>query len=101
MRRPEVLVVAEPAGAVRQLPDGVVVDGELLISLDNRLDFDALRRRLVTSPAKARHLIATVPASYVAFGPLAIGGVDLRTQRWTVRRNRLEQLAGGWMLYPN
>jgi ATP-dependent DNA ligase len=37
-----------------------------------------------------------VPASYVAFDLLAIGGVDLRTQRWTVRRLRLERLSVGW-----
>jgi ATP-dependent DNA ligase len=51
-----------------------------VITVDGRLSFDALQRRVVTSPAKARHLIAAVPASYVAFDLLAIGGVDLRTQ---------------------
>jgi ATP-dependent DNA ligase len=86
------------AAAVRQFPDGAVVDGELVISVDGRLSFDALQRRLVTSPAKAKHLVATVPASYVAFDLLAIGGVDLRTQRWTVRRTRLEKLAASWAL---
>jgi ATP-dependent DNA ligase len=76
-----------------------VVDGELVIlAADGRLSFDALQRRLVTSPANARKLVATVPASYVAFDLLAIGGVDLRTQRWTVRRRRLEQLAAAWAL---
>jgi ATP-dependent DNA ligase len=34
-----------------------------------------------------------VPASYVAFDLLAIGGVDLRTQRWSTRRQRLEGIA--------
>jgi ATP-dependent DNA ligase len=63
-----------------------------VITVDGRLSFDALQRRLVTSPAKARHLVATVPASCVAFDLLALGGVDLRTQRWTVRRRRLERL---------
>ncbi|MET7284180.1 ATP-dependent DNA ligase [Kribbella sp. NPDC005582] len=79
--------------AVRQIPDGAVLDGELVILVDGRLSFDALQRRLVTSPAKAGPLIASTPASYVAFDLLAIGGVDLRTQRWTVRRRRLEGLA--------
>jgi hypothetical protein len=37
-----------------------------------------------------------VPASYVVFDLLAIGGVDLRTQRWAVRRRRLEQLSAAW-----
>ncbi|HEY3561770.1 MAG TPA: ATP-dependent DNA ligase [Kribbella sp.] len=83
--------------AVRQLPDGVVLDGELVILVDGRLSFDALQRRLVTSPAKARGLVAATPASYVAFDLLTIGGVDLRTQRWTVRRTRLEALAKPWV----
>jgi ATP-dependent DNA ligase len=39
-----------------------------------------------------------VPASYVAFDLLAIGGVDLRTQRGAVRRRRLEQAAAVWAL---
>ena len=48
---------------------------------------------MVTAPAKARRLVAAVPASYVAFDLLAVAGVDLRTQGRTVRRGRLEQLA--------
>jgi ATP-dependent DNA ligase len=85
------------AAAVSQLPDGVVLDGELVVSTNGRLDFDALQKRLVTtSPARARQLIAAIPASYVAFDLLAYGGVDLRTQRWATRRSRLEQLASGW-----
>jgi ATP-dependent DNA ligase len=45
------------------------------------------------SPAKARARAAELPATYVAFDLLAANGVDLGTQRWTVRRQRLEQLA--------
>ncbi|WP_199234873.1 hypothetical protein [Kribbella sp. VKM Ac-2568] len=87
------------AAAARQLPDGCVLDGQLVIlGADGRLSFDALQRRLVTSPAKERNLVTTVPASYVAFDLLAIGGVDLRTQRWTVHRRRLEQLTAVWTL---
>ncbi|HEY0693304.1 MAG TPA: ATP-dependent DNA ligase [Kribbella sp.] len=83
--------------AVRQVPDGVVLDGELVILGSNgRLSFDALQQRLVTSPAKARAKAAELPASYAAFDVLAAAGVDLRTQRWTVRRQRLEQLANHW-----
>jgi ATP-dependent DNA ligase len=35
--------------AVSQLPDGVVLDGELVVSTNGRLDFDALQKRLVTT----------------------------------------------------
>jgi ATP-dependent DNA ligase len=74
------------------------MNGELVIMVDGRLSFDALQRRLVTSPAKARQMVEKIPASYVAFDLLAYGGVDLRTQRWTIRRARLEQLAEQWQL---
>ena len=61
------------------------------------MSFDALQQRLVTSPAKARGKAAVLPASFAAFDLLAAGGIDLRTQRWTVRRQRLEQLARRWV----
>ena len=38
-------------------------------------------------------MVPSRPASYVAFDLLAVGGVDLRSQRWTNRRRRLESLA--------
>jgi ATP-dependent DNA ligase len=87
-RFPDIVRAAE-----QQLPAGAVVDGELVILVDGRLSFDALQHRLVTSPAKAQRLVASTPASYVAFDLLAVGGVDLRTQRWSARRRRLESLA--------
>jgi ATP-dependent DNA ligase len=74
-----------------------VLDGELVVlGADGRLSFDALQQRLAASPAKARARAAQTPAAYAAFDLLAVGGVDLRTQRWTDRRRRLEQLAEAW-----
>ncbi|MFD7161229.1 ATP-dependent DNA ligase [Kribbella sp. NPDC059898] len=84
------------AAAVRQIPEGVVLDGEIVAYVDGRLSFDALQRRLVAGRRTARARATEYPASYVAFDLLAIAGVDLRTQRWTVRRQRLEALASGW-----
>jgi ATP-dependent DNA ligase len=67
----------------RQVPDGVVLDGELVIlGADGRLSFDALQQRLVTSAATTHAKAAELPASFAAFDLLAAGGVDLRTQRW-------------------
>jgi ATP-dependent DNA ligase len=73
----------------------------VILGDDGRLSFDALQQRLVTSPAKARAKAAELPASYAAFDVLAVAGVDLRTQRWTVRPQRLEHLASRWTPYPN
>jgi hypothetical protein len=42
--------------------------------IDGRLSFDALQRRLVTAPGKARQLITSTPASYAAFDLLALAG---------------------------
>lgn len=84
------------AAAVRQIPEGVVLDGELVAYVDGRLSFDALQRRLAAGRRTARARTTEYPASYVAFDLLATAGVDLRTQRWTVRRQRLETLAAAW-----
>jgi ATP-dependent DNA ligase len=77
------------------------INGELVIVVDGRLSFDALQRRLVTAPTKARDVVASTSAGYVAFDLLAAGGVDLRTQRWSTRRDRLERLAASWAPYPD
>ena len=66
------------AAAIRQLPDGVVLDGEpVILGADGRLSFDALQQRLVTGPARGRAKAAELPASYAAFDLLAVSGVDL------------------------
>lgn len=72
--------------ALQQIPEGAVLDGEVVAFVDGKLDFHALQRGRVASP----------PALFMAFDLLAIAGVDLRTQRWSVRRARLEQLASPW-----
>jgi ATP-dependent DNA ligase len=73
--------------AVSQLPDGVVLDGELVVSANGRLDFGALQKRLVTtSPARARQFDRGHTSLLCRD---AIAGVDLRTQRWATRRSRL------------
>ncbi|HEY3514511.1 MAG TPA: hypothetical protein VGL36_35355, partial [Kribbella sp.] len=84
------------AAAVRQVPEGVVLDGELVVYVDGRLSFDELQHRLAAGRRTGRPRAAVHPASYVAFDVLAAAGVDLRTQRWTIRRQRLEQLAKSW-----
>ena len=61
------------AAAARMLPEGCVVDGEL-VALDSngRLSFDLLQRRLVASPRTARRVLSATPSSYMAFDLLAV-----------------------------
>jgi ATP-dependent DNA ligase len=84
-----------------QLTIDCVLDGEIVVWTGEKLDFAQLQLRLVTSPAKARKLVADRPASFVVFDVLAVNGVDLRSQRWTTRRRRLELLAESWLPYPD
>jgi ATP-dependent DNA ligase len=79
------------AAAAEQLPAGTVLDGELVIWNAGRLDFPALQRRALASSAPQ----GLLPASYVVFDALAIGGVDLRSRPLRERRGRLEELLAG------
>jgi hypothetical protein len=60
------------AAAEAQLAAGVVLDGEAVVWLDGRLNFDQLQRRMVSRPAVAAKLAREHPASYVAFDLLTL-----------------------------
>ncbi|MFC4398284.1 ATP-dependent DNA ligase [Arthrobacter sedimenti] len=79
-----------------QVPPGCVLDGEAVMWTADRLDFDALQRRLVTSKASLPALVREHPASFVAFDLLAVAGHDIREAPLSQRRELLEQLAGEW-----
>ena len=49
-----------------------------------------------TSPGRIKALVASAPASYVAFDLLAAGGADLRDLRLSRRRAQLEAMAARW-----
>lgn len=84
------------AAAEAQLAAGVVLDGEAVVWLDGRLNFDQLQRRMVSRPAVAAKLAREHPASYVAFDVLTLGEQDLRPHPWRDRRAALEDLASTW-----
>ena len=77
---------------VRALPDGCVVDGEIVIAGPRGLDFDALQLRLHPAASRVAKLAAATPASFVAFDLLAVDGRDIRTSRQDERRTALERL---------
>ncbi|MGN6440625.1 MAG: ATP-dependent DNA ligase [Arthrobacter sp.] len=80
-----------------QVPPGCVLDGEAVVWSGDRLDFDALQRRLVASKAGLPALIREQPASFVAFDLLSVAGHDIRGAPLEQRRELLEQLAAGWV----
>src|SRR5262245_56585096 len=73
-----------------QLPERVVVDGEIVIATEHGLDFDLLSLRLHPAASRVNKLAAETPASFVAFDLLAEGDQDLREHPFAVRRARLE-----------
>jgi ATP-dependent DNA ligase len=74
------------------LPDGCVVDGEIVIATPRGLDFDALQMRLHPAASRVAKLAKETPAAFVAFDLIAAEGRDLRTTPQSERRARLEQL---------
>jgi ATP-dependent DNA ligase len=79
-----------------QVPPGMVLDGEAVIWNGDRLDFEALQRRMVTSRAALPALVRELPAAFAAFDVLAVAGQDIRGVPFTGRRQLLEELAREW-----
>jgi ATP-dependent DNA ligase len=80
-----------PPALRANLPDGVVLDGEIVIATRGRLDFDALLQRIHPAESRVKMLAAASPASYVAWDLLAEAGADLRGLPQAERRARLER----------
>lgn len=74
------------------LPDGCVVDGEIIMRTENGLDFDALQQRIHPAKSRVDKLAAETPASFVGFDVLAADGLDCMSNSQLERRERLETL---------
>jgi ATP-dependent DNA ligase len=72
------------------LPDGCVVDGEIVIATGGGLDFDALQLRLHPAASRVAKLAKETPSSFVAFDVLAIDGTDVCAEPQHARRALLE-----------
>ncbi|HWE89363.1 MAG TPA: ATP-dependent DNA ligase [Pseudonocardiaceae bacterium] len=91
------------AGLTEALPDRVVLDGEIVLARNGRLDFDALGERIHPAASRIRTLAAETPARYVAFDLLALGDHGLLDQTTRDRRAALAEFitpAAGLHLTP-
>jgi DNA ligase-1 len=78
--------------AARVLPQGTVLDGEVLAARGSEvLPFAALQRRIGRRRLTAK-ILAEVPARFVAYDLLEIDGCDWRGRPLRERRARLERL---------
>ena len=77
---------------LKQLPTRCVVDGEIVIARDGKLDFDSLQLRLHPAASRVKLLSQQIPASMVFFDILCEDNRDLRNEPFAKRRQVLESL---------
>lgn len=86
----------EVVTAVREnLPPRCVIDGEIVVAYDGRLDFDRLSERIHPADSRVRLLAERTPASLVAFDILAVGDDSLLDAPQVDRRAVLEAALSG------
>ncbi len=78
-----------------QLPKRYVLDGELVIAREGRLDFDALQLRIHPAASRVKLLAGQMPASVIFFDLLCVGDLDLRGEPFAIRRTELESVLAG------
>ena len=82
----------EIVAAAAVLPDGTVLDGEVLAWKDACvLPFARLQQRIGRSKLTAR-ILAEIPVRFLAYDLLELGGEDVRSRPLEERRARLETL---------
>jgi ATP-dependent DNA ligase len=80
------------ATLLEQLPERCVLDGEIVIAAQGRLDFDALQLRVHPAASRVKLLSEQTPASVVFFDLLCLDHEDLREQPLHVRVDRLTEV---------
>jgi DNA ligase 1 len=84
----------EIAQAAVSLPDGIVLDGELLAWRDDSvLPFAQLQRRIGRKTI-GKKMLADVPVIFMAYDLLESEGIDQRQQPLQWRRTKLEEIVG-------
>ncbi len=88
-RFPEAVAVAQA------LPDGTVLDGELLVWQDDRPAPFAVLQQRIGRLTLTKKLLADAPVAFVAYDLLEWEGADWRDRPLDLRRERLQALADG------
>ncbi len=71
------------------VPERCVLDGEVIVAIDGRLEFERLQERIHPADSRVRMLAEKTPASYVAFDLLAVDDDSLMDAPFAERRRRL------------
>ena len=90
---------------IEAIPEGTVVDGEVLVVDRDHLAFDMLQARIHPAQSRIERLSLETPATFVAFDILAIEGEDLRGSPFRQRREHLaslsQRLSDAWHITPS
>jgi ATP-dependent DNA ligase len=88
--RPMTRYFPEIVAAVKaNLPDRCVVDGEIVVVVGKRLEFEVLQQRIHPAASRVNRLAEETPASFIAFDLLALGDEDLMGRAFGERRELL------------
>ena len=88
------------AAMKEQLPDRIVLDGELFVARTtdeggDRLEFETLQERIHPAASRIKMLSEETPAGFVAFDLLALGDEDFTGKPLSERRAELEKALVG------
>ncbi len=85
-RFPEIVALAA------QLPDGTVLDGEIMVWTDNVPAPFALLQQRIGRKTLGKKILAGAPVTFMAYDLLEAGGQDIRALPQHARRSQLEQV---------
>lgn len=104
-QKPLLRYFPELVEVVASVPDGTVIDGEVVVVDQDSLAFDMLQARIHPAESRIAMLAERTPGTLVAFDLLADRGEDLRESPFTERRARLVSLMSllseDWNLTPS
>ena len=83
----------EVVAAVSSLPDGTVLDGEIVVCKDGRVQPFALLQQRIGRKVLTKKVLGEAPVGFIAYDVLEAEGADLRELPQAERRQRLEAIA--------
>jgi ATP-dependent DNA ligase len=81
--------------ALEQLPERCVLDGEIFVAIDTRLQFEILQERIHPAQSRIDMLAEKTPASFVVFDVLALDDTSYVDRPFAERRAVLEERLTG------